>query len=84
MTCKRLRHDQAITCNWRHRQPINIQVMKSPRKPATERAAKQPTKAAIRRAVASSTAIETGQRISRLESKLRAGDSKFRYLKLAP
>lgn len=41
------------------------------------------TKKAIRRAVASSTAIETGQSIDDLELKLRSGKSKFRHIKLA-
>ena len=41
------------------------------------------TRSAIRRAVASSTAIETGQRIPELEKKLHAGHSRY-DLKLAP
>jgi hypothetical protein len=41
------------------------------------------TRSAIRRAVASSTAIETGQRIPELEKKLLAGNSRY-HLKLAP
>jgi hypothetical protein len=57
--------------------------MKANRKPAASRVAKSPTKAAIRRAVANSTAIETGQSITRIESKMRAGNSKFRRLTLA-
>ena len=40
-------------------------------------------KQAIIRAVASSTAIETGQSIARIERKLRAGNSKFRHVTLA-
>jgi len=60
-----------------------IQTMKSTRKPSTSALAKAPAKAAIRRAVASSTAIETGQSIARIERSLRASDGKFRNLKLA-
>jgi len=60
-----------------------IHVMKSTRKPPASTLAKAPAKAAIRRAVASSTAIETGQTISRIERSLRASDGKFRNLKLA-
>lgn len=41
------------------------------------------TRSAIRRAVASSTAIETGQHIPELENKLLAGNSRH-LLKLAP
>jgi hypothetical protein len=48
-----------------------------------DRPRKPPSKAAIRRAVASSTAIETGQRIDQPERRLRASDSKFRHLGLA-
>jgi len=48
---------------------------------------KSPTKssiqARIRRAVASSTAIETGQAVKTLESRLKAKSSKFQHLKLA-
>jgi len=40
-------------------------------------------KQAIIRAVASSTAIETGQSIARIERKLRAGNSKFSHVALA-
>lgn len=44
-----------------------------------------PSPASIRRAVASSTAIETGQSVAALEAKLLRGfgNSKFRHLKLA-
>jgi hypothetical protein len=38
----------------------------------------------IIRAVASSTAIETGESIAELEEKLRANNSKFKHIKLAP
>lgn len=44
---------------------------------------KQPTTTRIIRAVASSTAIETGQSISELENRLQAQDSKFQQLTLA-
>lgn len=44
----------------------------------------RPTQARIVRAIASSTAIETGQSIKMLEVKLTVGISKFRYLTLAP
>jgi hypothetical protein len=57
--------------------------MKMTRKTSTSTLAKAPTKAAIRRAVASSTAIETGQSIARIERGLRASDGKFCNLKLA-
>jgi hypothetical protein len=50
---------------------------------ASPRAAKVPRKQAIIRAVASSTAIETGQSISQIERTLRAGNSKFRHIALA-
>jgi hypothetical protein len=44
---------------------------------------KVPSRQAIRRAVASSTAIETGQRVQQLERTLRAKRSPFRHLALA-
>lgn len=47
------------------------------------RTAKTPGKQAIIRSVASSTAIETGQRIDRIESMLRGKRGKYRDLKLA-
>jgi len=37
----------------------------------------------IRRAVASSTAIETGQPVKTIEARLKAKNSKFQHLKLA-
>lgn len=43
---------------------------------------KQPTAMRIIRAVASSTAIETGQSIQDLEVRLQARDSKFQQLSL--
>ncbi len=44
---------------------------------------KQPTVTRIIRAVASSTAIETGQSVKELEARLQAQDSKFQQLSLA-
>jgi len=46
-------------------------------------ARKQPTQAAIIRAVASSTAIETGQTVAELERKLKQRQSRFAHLVLA-
>ncbi|WP_193222207.1 hypothetical protein [Alkalilimnicola sp. S0819] len=42
----------------------------------------QPSREAILRSVASSTAIETGEPVSRIEARLRAGKSRFRDLPL--
>ena len=50
--------------------------------PASSRSAKAPSRRAIIRAVASSTAIETGQSIRQLERTLRSGSSK-RHVALA-
>lgn len=63
-------------------------AVKAPRRPAAEhltgkRPSGKPLKAAIVRAVASSTAIETGQRIDQLERMLRASNGKHPHLKLA-
>ena len=44
---------------------------------------KPPSRKAIIRAVASSTAIETGQSIAQLERMLRKKTSKFRHIALA-
>lgn len=44
---------------------------------------KQPTATRIIRAVASSTALETGQSIKELEIRLQAQDSKYQQLALA-
>jgi hypothetical protein len=49
----------------------------------TARLATPLDKQAIIRAVASSTAIETGQSIARIERKLRADNSKFSHVTLA-
>jgi hypothetical protein len=40
-------------------------------------------KARILKAVASSSAIETGESIKQIESRLKANTSKFKYLELA-
>lgn len=57
--------------------------MNPPRQPAAKRPSGAQLKAAIVRSVASSTAIETGQRIDRLERMLRTESSKYSGLKLA-
>jgi len=44
---------------------------------------KQPTKSSILRAVASSTAIATGQPVKTIEALLKTKNSQFRHLKLA-
>jgi cellulose biosynthesis protein BcsQ len=41
------------------------------------------TKTMITRSVASSTAVETGQPVSVIEAKLKAGSKKFQHLTLA-
>jgi hypothetical protein len=58
-------------------------VMKAPSQPAPKRPSGKTLKAAIVRSIASSTAIETGQRVDNLERLLRSGRSKFAHLKLA-
>lgn len=46
---------------------------------------KKPNLAALRRAVASSTAVETGQDIQKLEQKLKEpAKHRFAHVKLAP
>jgi|JRYL01.1.fsa_nt_gb hypothetical protein len=57
--------------------------MNAPRQPAPKRPSSKQLKAAIVRSVASSTAIETGQRIDQLEHMLRTGSSKYGHLRLA-
>lgn len=52
-------------------------------KSSSASSSRTPSQAAIRRAVASSTAIETGQPVKSIESKLRGAKGKFRNLKLA-
>jgi len=49
----------------------------------TQKLKKRVSRSAIRRAVASSTAIETGQSVTALEKKLRTGLSRHHHLKLA-
>lgn len=44
---------------------------------------KTPSQQAILRAIASSTAIETGQSIEQLERKLKSKTGKFRHVALA-
>ena len=44
---------------------------------------KTPSKARIIRAIASSTAVETGQSIASIEAKLEATSKKYSHLKLA-
>lgn len=58
-------------------------AMKTPGQPAPKRPSGKRLKVAIVRAVASSTAIETGQRIDKIERMLRNGSSKYSHLKLA-
>ena len=52
--------------------------------PHPTNASKKPSMAAVRRAVASSTAIETGQNIQKLEQKLQQpSQQRFAHIKLA-
>lgn len=60
-----------------------MDAMKTSRQPAPTRPSGERLKAAIVRSVASSTAIETGQRIDSLERMLRSGSSKYTHLRLA-
>ncbi|MFT3859280.1 MAG: hypothetical protein QM742_17835 [Aquabacterium sp.] len=53
------------------------------RKPTDHNTPKQPSRQALRRAVASSTAVETGQSVSELEQKLRHPSPRFAHIKLA-
>ena len=50
---------------------------------SNQRVHQPPSQEAILRAVASSTAIETGQRIADIEAKLRGGDSHLPQVSLA-
>jgi hypothetical protein len=51
--------------------------------PAKPRAArKQVSRARILRAVASSTALETGESVTTIEARLKSGRSRYRHLKL--
>jgi len=52
-------------------------------KPGVRRRPKAPTRSAIIRAIASSTAIETGQGIAHIERVLREKRSKYRKIALA-
>jgi hypothetical protein len=53
------------------------------RKPAKSSTRKTPiSRKAMLRSVASSTAIETGEPVSRIEARLRAGNSRFKDLPL--
>ncbi len=45
---------------------------------------KKPSRASVRRAVASSTALATGQSVTELEDKLRHPSKKFSHITLAP
>lgn len=49
----------------------------------TKHSKKTPSPQAVLRAVASSTAIETGQSVAEIEAKLRSKKGKFRALTLA-
>jgi len=55
-------------------------TVKMPKRTKTR---KIPSKQAIRRAVASSTAIETGQSVKTIERKLRVRSGKHRHVSLA-
>jgi hypothetical protein len=44
---------------------------------------KKPSQQALRRSVASSTAVETGQAVATLESKLSKGTRRFAHITLA-
>ncbi|HEY2396194.1 MAG TPA: hypothetical protein VGH81_09490 [Rudaea sp.] len=58
-------------------------MKQSTRKAETTRRAKAPSQQAILRAVASSTAIETGQSIAQIERSLRSKQRKFAHVGLA-
>lgn len=60
-----------------HPQSLNTQLPLHPQQ------GHQPSFTRIIRAVASSTAIETGQSIQELETQLQAQDSKYQQLSLA-
>jgi|GEM_PF-1755406 hypothetical protein len=61
----------------------NSQILMKTTSQRSDNGLKQPTSARIIRAVASSTAIETGQSIKELEARLLAQDSKFQQIPLA-
>ncbi|PXW98577.1 hypothetical protein C7444_10254 [Sphaerotilus hippei] len=50
---------------------------------AAEPKRKKPSPQAVMRAVASSTAVETGQALAQLEQKLRQPSLRFAHIKLA-
>ncbi|MDI1350916.1 hypothetical protein [Aquabacterium sp.] len=50
---------------------------------ATQAQRKKPSQKAVLRAVASSTAVETGQNVAQLEQKLRQPSTRFAHIKLA-
>jgi hypothetical protein len=51
--------------------------------PENPLARKQPSRASMLRAVASSTAVETGGDIQKLEQQLQQGKGRFRHITLA-
>jgi hypothetical protein len=51
--------------------------------PENPPARKQPSRASMLRAVASSTAVETGGDIQKLEQQLQQGKGRFRHITLA-
>lgn len=61
---------------------VNIRLG-MPMKVRRQRPANTVSREKIIRAVASSTAIETGEAVAVLEAKLRAGNSKFKHITLA-
>lgn len=54
-----------------------------PTQPAPKVVRQKPSQQAVWRAVASSTAVETGQSIALLESKLREPSRRFAHINLA-
>ena len=60
-----------------------ITRMKTTSRPAAKSKVAKPTRDVIMRAVASSTAVETGQPIGKIERALRARCGKFSGLQLA-
>ena len=68
---------------------VKQKPMSQPTRPATvkptEVSAKKPSMTAVRRAIASSTALETGQSVQELEQKLKdTANRRFAHIKLAP
>lgn len=64
--------------NWTRFHPFR--AMPTPAHPPQH---KQPSPHALVRAVASSTAVETGQKVAQLEQKLRHPREQFAHIKLA-